>query len=91
MFLGVQPKSIAAFVLHPEGCVKELFQGLDLLEQLPGACLIAQHGEDFGHARLGIVDIALQFTQRFGLLDLAAIGIDHRVLRIFPAHVLVAT
>ena len=76
LLIGVEREGVAALILHPKSFVEVLLKGLSLRPKFlrPGrlSFLLAE----FRHAKLGVVDIALQLADRDGLLNLRAIGVN---------------
>ena len=90
LFFAVQRKGIEAQFLVPERLIESFEQCRGLCAQLAGAAGFAEHIEYLGHAQPGVVDVTLQFAQRFRSLHQRAVRIDDAVAGILPSHVLVA-
>src|SRR5262249_36845607 len=69
----------------PKSPLEALLQRLRLLLQFPGPFRVSEHGGELGRPTAGGVDVALYFTQGDGALRQAAVGMEDRIVRIFPA------
>src|SRR5437763_875854 len=77
-------------VLAPAFRLERRTEGARLGTQPGRALRLGERIEDLRHAQPRVEDVALELAQRLRLPDLAAVGIDDRVDRVLPAHVLVA-
>src|SRR4030095_10149823 len=87
---GIERERVEAHVLAPELLLERRPQRLRLGTQAGGTFPLSECLEDLRHAHPGVKHVALELAERLRLSDLASVGIDHRVARVLPAHVLVA-
>src|SRR5947199_1649291 len=90
LLLWIERERVEPEVLAPEFRLERRTEGARLGTQPGRALRLGERIEDLRHAQPRVEDVALELAQRLRLPDLAAVGIDDRVDRVLPAHVLVA-
>src|SRR5439155_23997157 len=90
LLLGIEREGVEAEVLAPELRLERRPERTRLGAQPRRALRLAEDVEDLRHAHPRVEDVALELAQRLRLPDLAAVGVDDRVDRVLPPHVLVA-
>src|SRR5438094_3318701 len=90
LLLGVERERIEPEVLAPEPGFEGGAQSTGLAAQRDRPLGLAERVEHLGHPEPRVEDVALELAQRLRRRHLAAVGVDDRVARIPPAHVLVA-
>src|ERR1700757_144113 len=90
LLFAVQRKGVKAQLLVPESVIESFEQHFRLLSQLFGTAGLAELIEYLGHASPGVINIALQFAERFWPFYERSVRVDDAVAGVLPTHVLVA-
>src|ERR1700738_2808548 len=83
----IESEGVEALILHPIRIVEAPLQLLSLSQKVSGCRNIAESFENLGHAQLCIVNVALQFADRYGLFHLRSIGVYDRIRCILPRKI----
>ena len=85
LLVAIERQRIAADLLAPEGVLEVLLQLVRLLGEAHGQHRVAQRARQQRGRAPRLVDVALHLAQRDRWLGQAPVGMEHRVLRVFPA------